>query len=329
MKKVVVCFLILWVVSWLGAEKLAVFTDLMKPDRLAVGKDYIYVGEFPHIHVFARSDASPVKKFGKQGEGPREFNRYCIPRVIGERLLVNSSGKITYFTLEGEFIEEKRVNRQTGSSLLPVGEDRFVARGFTDVEGEQYLTVNLLDGEGKKIKELGRMHRGVRSDRILYMDQQAAYETDGERIYLMLGREFVIDVFDRDGKKLSTITREYKRPSFTEEDKRRALESFRTDPRTKPIFETIKQRIVFPDAWPAVAGIRPDGKTLYIMTFKREKDSYELFILKPDGTLVSRKMVPIQFQTPMRPYPMDMRDGRLYQLVENEDEEWELQAWPL
>ena len=52
-------------------------------------------------------------------------------------------------------------------------------------------------------------------------------------------------------------------------------------------------------------------------------------LVRTDGTLVSSKMIPLQFRTAMQPYPTDIREGKLYQLIENDDEEWELHAWPL
>lgn len=329
MKRAAAIVMILTVAAGLYAEKLAVFPDLMKPSQLVVGKDHIFVGEFPTVYIFSRVDSSLVKQFGKEGEGPKEFNRFFILRTVDDRLLVNSMGKVTFYTLTGEYIEEKRVNMQTGLNLLPLGKDRFVARGFTNEEGKAFITVNLLDGEGKKLKELGRMPTGLQGDKIRILEEQTAYETDGERIFLSIGKEFVIDTFDREGKKIASITREYERAKFTEKDRETVLEEIRTDPQQKQFFDFFKERAVFPDYWPAVASIFPSGDILYVMTFKREGDAYEVFALKMDGTLVSRKMIPFRFRTPLQPYPSNVVDGKLYQLIENDDEEWELHAWPL
>ncbi|MBN1196959.1 MAG: 6-bladed beta-propeller [Candidatus Aminicenantes bacterium] len=329
MKKTAAIVMILAVAAGLYAEKLAVFPDLMKPSQLVVGKDHIFVGEFPTVYIFSRADNSLVRQFGKEGEGPREFNRFFILRTVDDRLLVNSLGKVTFYTLEGEYIEEKRVNMQTGLNLLPLGKDRFVARGFTNEEGKAFITVNLLDREGKKLKELGRMPTGLQGDKIKVLEEQTAYETDGERIFLSIGKEFVIDIFNREGEKLTSITREYERAKFTEKDRNTVLEEIRTDPQQKQFFDIFKERAVFPDYWPAVASIFPSGDILYVMTFKREADTYEVFALNRDGTLISRKMIPFRFRTPLQPFPSNVVDGKLYQLIENDDEEWELHAWPL
>ncbi|MDY0296105.1 MAG: hypothetical protein RB296_02200 [Acidobacteriota bacterium] len=329
MKRILASALVLVATAWLGAEKLATLPDLMKPTQLVVEKDYIYVGEFPSVYIYSRADGSLLKKFGKDGEGPREFYYFLILRVVDDRLLVNSMNKITFYTLTGEYIEEKRVNVQTGLNLMPLAGNRYVARGYTTEDNKQFVTVNLLDGEGKKIRELGRMPSGMRGDRMQVLHETMAYETDGERIFLMIGNQFEIDVFNVEGEKVFTISREYERTKFTEKHREMLLEEMRTNPQTKQYFDLFKERAVFPDYWPAISAIYPQGDFLYVMTYKRENDTYEVFVLKTDGTLVERKMVPFRFLTAMQPYPADVKNGRLYQLIENDDEEWELHAWPL
>jgi len=107
------------------------------------------------------------------------------------------------------------------------------------------------------------------------------------------------------------------------------LEEARTDPRQKQFFDIIKERAVFPSYWPSVAAVFPEGNSLYIMTFKRVDDAYEFFTFSKAGKMTKQQMLPIRFRTAMQPYPTDIRGGKLYQILENDDEEWELHAWPL
>jgi len=329
MKKIFAMAVLLVACVGLGAKQLAVLPDLMKPERLVVRENYIYVGEFPQVYIFSAKDFSLVKKFGKAGEGPKEFNTFLILRATKDRLVVNSMGKVTFYTLKGEYIEEKRVNARSGLNMLPLGKDRFVGRGVMVEEEQQYITVNLYDGEMKKLKELGRMPTGLQGGKIKILDQQAAYETDGERIYVMIGKAFVINVYDREGTKVHSIDHDYKRVPFTDKDKERILEEVRTDPRRKRFFDFIKDNAVYPSHWPSVASVFPEGDKLYVLTFKREKDSYEFFTFSKKGSMLKHQMLPIRFRTAMQPYPTDIRGGKLYQILENDDEEWELHAWPL
>ena len=329
MKKLFAMALLLVSCVGVGAKQLAVLPELMKPERLIVTPEFIYVGEFPQIYIFSAGDFSLVKKFGKAGEGPKEFNTFLILRATKDNLVVNSLGKVTFYTLKGEYIEEKRVNARSGLNLLPLGKDRFVGRGVHVEDEQQYITVNLYDGEMKKLKELGRMATGFQGGQLKILHDQTSYETDGERIYLMIGKDFEVSVFDCEGARVQSIKHDYKHVPFTDKDKERVLEEVRTDPRQKQFFDIIKERAVFPSHWPAVASVFPEGDNLYIMTFKREKDTYEFFTFSKAGKMKKQQMLPMRFRTAMQPYPTDIRDGKLYQILENDDEEWELHAWPL
>lgn len=52
------------------------------------------------------------------------------------------------------------------------------------------------------------------------------------------------------------------------------------------------------------------------------KSEVQIFDLK--GTLLEKSMIPIKEKNAKRFFPYDIKKGMLYQLVENEDEEWEL-----
>jgi len=61
------------------------------------------------------------------------------------------------------------------------------------------------------------------------------------------------------------------------------------------------------------------------LTYKRDKKSAEFIIFNNEGKFVKKSMVSF-YQTNMHlTYPHTIDSGKLYQLVENEDEEeWEL-----
>ena len=330
MKRIVCSLLLLGSAAWLGAKQLVVLPDLHKPRRLVVGPERIYIGEFPKVTIFSRADFSRIKEFGAEGEGPREFKAFLSLYHAGDRLVVNSLGKISFFTREGKYIEEKTVNPRAASGVLPVGKDRFVARGMTAVEEQRYITANLLDGEMKSLKELGRLVFGPRKGRIQVLGQQMSYESDGESIYLLAGDTFSIEVFNREGEKTAVLKLDdYQRVRFTDENKKTILDEIRNNPRQKPYFDSIKDRLEFPEFWPAIFTVISRDGNLYVVTYRREKGRCEIITMDRKGRVIKKSMVPFRFRTAIQPYPTDIREGKLYQLVENEDEKWELQAWSL
>ena len=157
-----------------------------------------------------------------------------------------------------------------------------------------------------------------------------AYESGNGLIYVLAGDTFAIDVFNAEGEKTATLTlKDYQRVPFTAAHRKMILDEIRNNPQQKPYFETLKERLEFPDYWPAIFTVLPRGGKVYVMTYRREKGRGEFIVFDQQGRLLKRSMVPFRFRTAIEPYPTDIREGRLYQLVENDKEEWELHASPL
>ena len=73
MKKTGLFLLILFITTFAFTGVVKTFPDLMRPGRIMVDKDKLYILEFPHIYIYSLDDFRLIKKFGRQGEGPQEF----------------------------------------------------------------------------------------------------------------------------------------------------------------------------------------------------------------------------------------------------------------
>ena len=81
-----------------------------------------------YIYIYSLKDHTLIKKFGGRGEGPMEFmgnNINLLP--YPDHIIVNSQGKITYWTKAGEFVKEVKCPFAAG--VEPCG-DAFVSLGF-------------------------------------------------------------------------------------------------------------------------------------------------------------------------------------------------------
>ncbi len=58
--------------------------------------------------------------------------------------------------------------------------------------------------------------------------------------------------------------------------------------------------------------------------WKWENKRVEFFIFDLKGKLEKNIYIPFAFQDALRPYPAAIKNGKLYQLIENDEEEWEL-----
>ena len=101
--------------SFSFAEIIATLDEVMKPTAIEIDDQNLYVVEGTSVYIYSLKDFKLVKKFGKKGEGPKEF-KMMITRIITQKddLLINSFGKISFYSKNGKFIKEK----QTGSMSM-------------------------------------------------------------------------------------------------------------------------------------------------------------------------------------------------------------------
>jgi hypothetical protein len=101
------------------------------------------------------------------------------------------------------------------------------------------------------------------------------------------------------------------------------MAELKSNPTTKNIIELLKP-IKFPKYFPTIRAFFVEDDIIYIMTFKTVKGNYEFFTYDINGKFKKKITIPIKFQTEFTPYPITIYKQKLYQIVENEEEEWEL-----
>ena len=72
-----------------------------------------------------------------------------------------------------------------------------------------------------------------------------------------------------------------------------------------------------------------NNEKLYVRTYKKSGEKTEFFILDSKGKLLEKVFIPIYERNRRNYYSYSICDGKVYQLIENEDtEEWELHIVP-
>lgn len=324
-------FIILLVFSFsVSAEKVATFPDLIRPESMVIDNNQIYIVEGTSVFIHSIKDFKLIKKFGKPGEGPEEFNVLAgnVPLnvyVKKDKLLINSFGKVSFYTKGGEFIKELKSKMGLSINYRPV-EDKFVSRGIALKDATRYSVVNIFDSNLKKIKEIYRIKDFYQqSGKIRLLKENLNYYSYKGKIFITGGKGFVLDVLDKDGKNLYSITREYKKLKFTDNDKKMFIESFKLNPRIRGQYEALKDRLVFPETFPEILVFFVSDDKIYIMTWKREGERSEFFIYDTKGKFLKTLFLPLHFISAIQPAPLWIKNDKFYQLIENEDEEeWEL-----
>ena len=59
----------------LNSEKLYEFSDIYKPQQIAVDNNYLYVSEGYGVNLYSLKNFKLIRKIGKKGSGPGEFLR--------------------------------------------------------------------------------------------------------------------------------------------------------------------------------------------------------------------------------------------------------------
>jgi len=331
MKKVilvtlVLIYLIIMLSGVVLGEVVATLNEVMKPGGMNVNKDNIYITEGTTIYIYSTVDYKLKKKFGKAGEGPKEFNRFAILMLQKDKLIVNSMNKVSFFTKDGEYIEEKKVKSGFGLLFQPLGKN-YIGRGFGQEKNTRFDYINLYDSELKKLKTLIKVESDQQFNKciIKFLNNTLTFVTFNEKLYIVNGNKFEVKVFDNVPEEILTIKRDdYKREKFGDKDKQMIFDEIKNSPQ-KQFLETAKKMARFPDYYPAIAQIFERDGLIYIMTYKREGDKYEFYKYDSKGKFIKHFFIKFSFRTTMQPNPFSIMNDKLYQIIENEDtEEWEL-----
>ncbi len=331
MKKIYLFLLFSLIVFSSYGRVIASFEEISKPKMMSINKKLILITEGSSIFLYSMKDYSFIKKFGKEGEGPKEFkvSPFGPPMIayfVNDKIFVSSNSKISYFTDSGEFIKEMRTMPFV---IFRPFLDFYIATGTAlNDNNKTVLTVNLHNSKLEKIKEIYKSDMTIGPNASFsYPINNFNFEPYGKNIFLVRGKEgFVIDVLDSSGKKLYTIKKKYEKIKVTKEYIEKTFRSFKSDPNFKQYFEFFKDKIKFKEFYPAIQDIKVIDNRIYVTTFKKKNKKTELIILNLKGNEIKRIWIPYPELYGMDYIPKyDIFNKKFYILIENDDDEvWEL-----
>jgi hypothetical protein len=317
----------------LQAKKITTLGELSKPQSMVADGEKLFIVEGTSIYIYSLKNHQLVKKFGKPGEGPQEFrvNPFGGPGMViftfPDHILVNSQGKLSYFTKNGGFIKEQKT--PPFAVLRPV-KNNFIGSGFAYTkENEALLCFNLFNSKLEKIKEIHRSDIPINaaSGAAIYIPYEPfLYQIYQEKIFIPDGKDdFAITIFDSKGNKIYRIEKDYKRLKVDETYKKRILLWYQRESPLKMFWEQLKKNIKFKSHFPAILDIALDGERLYVFTYKKKNHLTECIILDLEGNEQKKVFLPFPEVFPLTPYLYSLQNNLFYTLVENEENEtWEL-----
>lgn len=244
-------------------------------------------------------------------------------------MIVSSQGKVSFYSKDGEYKKETNTAYRFSSRYTPLGKG-FVGTGFAFEEKILYQTIDLYDPALAKIMEIFRTESDFqRGKGIKFFSSAYDFQTCDNKVFIAGFEDFTIAVVDHEGNKLKPIKKEYERLKFSDGHKRQVYEFLKSNPETKSRFETIKKQLVFSSYLPAIRYIYADNRMIYIQTYRIDDGKTEFYVLELSGEIVKQVFLPIINENIVETYPLSIIEGKVYQLVENDVEEWESHVIPV
>ena len=326
-------FIILGIIifSTFLSSKTVTFPGLSNPNDIKADDNCLYIADGTSVFIFDIKSFKLKKKFGKPGEGPGEFQGSLTSGrapleldILKDRILVNSFGKLSFFTKEGKLIKEIKIS-DTSRRFIRFGKG-FAGEINKRIDNIRYRVLYLYDQTLHKTRILfKRPHslQGMGGGFNPYEGPRyiARYN---DKLFVCWEPGFKIRVYDKTGKHIYSITYDYKQRKISSSDKKRVDNYLKNHPRLKEMYNLLKP-FKFPQYFPALSGmIISDGK-VYVISTKYAKNGMECFTFDPEGKLLKRQFLNLKTPDEFSMYPFVIRGGKSYQLVEVEDsEEWQL-----
>lgn len=308
------------------AEKVGVFKEILKVDGFAVDDQQYYLTQDTTVFIYSKKDLKFIKKFGKAGEGPEEFLRYAYVFPQSDHLLINSHGKNSFFTKDGIFIKEQKVPKgMGGGQFFQPMKGGYLGRKMVRENNVDYYAMILYDDKLNEIKEIYRFKSEVSGNtggKIYLFKQAPFHRTYQDKLFVSGKPGFLIDVVDADGKLLYTITHDCPPVEFTGEDEKTVHEYLKH--KYGEEYTINKDRVSLPKYFPGFQFFLIRDDKLYVATWQRKNGTVEFLVFDIKGKLLKQVFVPCAYLPGLMACPLDIYKGKLYQVVENENEELEL-----
>lgn len=305
--------------------------ELQKPNAINLDDSQLYITDGMSVLIYSLKDFKFIKKFGKKGEGPREFmdSPYGLNITLyPDYMVVHSLGRESFFKKDGSFIREQNTN-PLSIGLKPLGNGYVGQKLITDREKKSIeFGIVLYNDKFETVKDLHRFpHPFFLKQKINPFDLKGStFQVYNEKVFIN-DQEGHIMVFDEKGDKLKTIALNIPKVEATKELRERFLNHWQYSVLSLE-YKRFKDNINFSADCPAIRDFRVvDGK-MYVTTYKEVNGQNRMIIVTTDGKPVKKTFVPmvhVNMVIPVLYSFYTIHHDKLYRLEENPDtESWEL-----
>lgn len=217
----------LFTISGESEDSLASFNQPLSMTADKNGNIYILDMSSMSLKKFDK-DGNFKKSIGRRGQGPGELFYPSFVMILEDTLSVMSQGqkKITRFTLEGEYVNDKRMEMDV---QLPKTYDNETVVGYTVVfdqaaqdQGIKF-SLSLLDKDFKITNTFEKRNIDIQdfaAGKVKISDLLIPFVPAKGKVYLSENddNQYKINEFDLTGKKIATIKKDFRRIKNSEEE---------------------------------------------------------------------------------------------------------------
>ena len=236
--------------------RVAKLPKVMNPFFITISDGRLYIVEnsvAAHIYTLGVKDVTFVKTFGREGQGPGEFDFMYLIRPYKDHLEIPGSHKLARFSLEGEYIDEVKV---------PIG----MFKGGIFRLGENYLikdyqfdatvviaTIRLYDKNFKLIREIGARKEAGGIEKINLVADYYSPRVAGDRIFVIAsGKESIVTSYDWNGIRQSEIRLPLGPLKITAALKEAIIKPLKENNELRQRWNEFEKRLYFPDQTPGL-----------------------------------------------------------------------------
>jgi hypothetical protein len=316
------------------AELVAKLPQVMNPFFLAIADGRMYIVEndvAAHIYTLDTKGVAFIKTFGREGQGPGEFDFLYTIRAFKDHLDLLGSHKLARFSLAGDYLSEVTVTVGAFKGAIYRLGDGYVVRDVNFDEKAATTTIRLYDKDFKLVKEIGARKDPTGLMKINLVSDYYAPRVTGDQLYVIdAAQDSVVTVYDRTGARQKEIRLPLEPVKMTSVLREAIVKPVKERLDRMISWEEYEKRLFFPDHTPGLDYFEVSDDRFVARTYKYRQDLVEFAVFDLQGRELKRMDLPFTGRL-SNGILFCFYQGRYYYLRENPDEEvWELhveKAW--
>jgi hypothetical protein len=313
-----------------SAELVAKLPEVLNPFFLTIADGRMYIVEnsvAAHIYTLDSKGAAFIKTFGREGQGPGEFDFIYTIRPFKDHLDIPGSHKLARFSLDGDYISEVTITVGGFKGAFYRFGDGYVVRDVNFDEKGATTTIRLYDKNFKLVKEIGARTTPSGVMKINLVADYYAPRVVGDELYVIdASRDTVVTVYDRNGVQQKEIRLPLEPVKMTAALKEAIIKPVKESLGQTMRWEDYEKRLFFPDQTPGLDYFDVFEGRFVARTYKFRQDKVEFAVFDQQGRELRRLDLPFTGRL-SNGILFCFYQGRYFYLRENpEAEVWELHA---